>query len=70
MKLITSVVASLVIGTLSFWRICGERDSKDEVASMNLTKVGSITTSKTTSRWMRSAICRKRRMSSAVNTSW
>ncbi len=49
MKLVTGMVASLVIGTLSFGAFRRERDPKEDVAKMNLTKVGSITTSRTTS---------------------
>ena len=49
MKLITGIVASLVIGSLSFGAFAAKEIQKDEVASMKLTKIGSITTSKTTS---------------------
>jgi hypothetical protein len=48
MKLVTGIVASLVIGSLSLARSPRKR-SKRKVAKMNLTKVGSITTSRTTS---------------------
>ena len=60
MKLVTGMVASLVIGTL-FRRIRRERDPKEDVAKMNLTKVGSITTSGRHRRWTPAAICRKSR---------
>ena len=49
MKLVTGIVASLVIGSLSFGAFAAKEIQKDEVAKMNLTKIGSITTSKTTS---------------------
>lgn len=49
MKLVTGIVASLVIGSLSFGAFAAREIQKDEVAKMNLTKIGSITTSKTTS---------------------
>ncbi len=49
MKFIKSVVASLVIGSVSFGVFAAKELEKDQVAQMNLTKVGSITTSKTTS---------------------
>ena len=49
MKLVTGIVASLVIGSLSFGAFAAKEIQKDEVAKMNLTKVGSITTSRTTS---------------------
>ncbi|HHQ2447690.1 TPA: YdgH/BhsA/McbA-like domain containing protein [Raoultella ornithinolytica] len=49
MKLITGIVTSLVIGSLSFGAFAAKEIQKDEVASMKLTKIGSITTSKTTS---------------------
>lgn len=48
MKLVTGMVASLVIGTLSFGAFAA-KEIKEDVAKMNLTKVGSITTSRTTS---------------------
>ncbi|WP_159864495.1 MULTISPECIES: DUF1471 domain-containing protein [unclassified Raoultella] len=49
MKLITGILTSLVIGSLSFGAFAAKEIQKDEVATMNLTKVGTITTSKTTS---------------------
>ena len=49
MKLVTGIVASLVIGSLSFGAFAAKEIQKDEVAKMNLTKIGSITTSRTTS---------------------
>ncbi len=45
MKLVTGMVASLVIGTLSFGAFAAKEIQKEDVAKMNLTKVGSITTS-------------------------
>ena len=47
MKLVTGMVASLVIGTLSFGAFAAKEIQKEDV--VNLTKVGSITTSRTTS---------------------
>ncbi len=44
MKLVTGMVASLVIGTLSFGAFAAKEIQKEDVAKMNLTKVGSITT--------------------------
>ena len=49
MKLVTGMVASLVIGCLSFGAFAAKEIQKEDVAKMNLTKVGSITTSRTTS---------------------
>ncbi len=49
MKLVTGIVASLVIGSLSFGAVRRQGNQKDEVAKLNLTKIGSITTSRTTS---------------------
>ncbi|MEF3108181.1 DUF1471 domain-containing protein [Raoultella sp. WB_B2P2-3] len=49
MKLITAILTSLVIGSLSFGAFAAKEIQKDEVATLKLTKVGSITTSKTTS---------------------
>lgn len=49
MKLITAILTSLVIGSLSFGVFAAKEIQKDEVATLKLTKVGSITTSKTTS---------------------
>ena len=46
MKLVTGMVASLVIGTLSFGAFAAKEIQKEDVAKMNLTKVGSITTSR------------------------
>ena len=49
MKLITGIVASLVIGSLSFGAFAAKEIQKDDVAKMKLTKIGNITTSRTTS---------------------
>lgn len=49
MKLVTGIVASLVIGSLSFGVMAAQELEKDKVASLKLTKVGTITTSDTTS---------------------
>jgi hypothetical protein len=52
MKLISGIVASLVIGSLSFGAFAAkelEKDkAKDTIASESLTKVGTISTSDTT----------------------
>lgn len=48
MKLVTGIVTSLVIGSLSFGVMAAEELQKDKVDSMNLTKIGSITTDDTT----------------------
>ncbi|MCI1899085.1 MAG: DUF1471 domain-containing protein [Enterobacter sp.] len=48
MKLATGIVASLVIGSLSFGVFAAKELEKDKVGEMNLTKVGEITTSDTT----------------------
>ncbi len=70
MKLVTGMVASLVIGTL-FRRIRRERDpKKKDVAKMNLTKVGSITTSRTTSPMDARRDLSKKPMSWVGNTLW
>ncbi len=62
MKLVTGMVASLVIGTLSFGAFAAKEIQKEDVAKMNLTKVGSITTSRgRRRRWTPDAICRKSR---------
>lgn len=49
MKLVTGIVASLVIGSLSFGVLAAQELQKEDLAKMKLTKIGSITTSKTTS---------------------
>lgn len=49
MKLVTGIVASLVMGALSFGVMAAQELEKDKVAGMKLTKVGTITTSDTTS---------------------
>ncbi|MFJ2976888.1 YdgH/BhsA/McbA-like domain containing protein [Kluyvera sp. NPDC087067] len=49
MKLVTGIVTSLVIGSLSFGVFAAQEITKEDVAKMNLTKIGDITTSKTTS---------------------
>jgi Protein of unknown function (DUF1471). len=49
MKLVTGIVASLVIGAISFGAFAAKEIEKDDVAKMNLTKIGAITTSRTTS---------------------
>ncbi len=51
MKLVTGIVASLVIGSLSFGAFAAKEIQKDEVAKLNLTKIGSIT-SEQPLRWM------------------
>ncbi|WP_072571227.1 MULTISPECIES: YdgH/BhsA/McbA-like domain containing protein [unclassified Enterobacter] len=48
MKLATGIVASLVIGSLSFGVLAAEELQKDKVKEMNLTKIGTVTTSDTT----------------------
>ncbi|WJD50067.1 YdgH/BhsA/McbA-like domain containing protein [Enterobacter sp. PGRG2] len=48
MKLATGIVASLVIGSLSFRVLAAEELQKDKVKEMNLTKIGTVTTSDTT----------------------
>ncbi len=70
MKLVTGMVASLVIGTLSFGAFAAKEIQKEDVAKMNLTKVGSITTSGRRRRWMPDVICRKKPMSWVGNTLW
>ncbi|MDR9890155.1 DUF1471 domain-containing protein [Pseudenterobacter timonensis] len=47
MKMVTGIVASLVIGSLSFGAFAAEELAKDKVKEMNLTKIGEITTSDT-----------------------
>lgn len=47
MKLIAGIVTSLVIGSLSFGVMAAKELEKDKVAGMNLTKIGTITTSDT-----------------------
>lgn len=49
MKLASGIVAAVVMGSLSFGAFAAKEIQKDEVAKMNLTKVGSVTTSRTTS---------------------
>nr|WP_318383377.1 DUF1471 domain-containing protein [uncultured Enterobacter sp.] len=44
MKLVTGIVASLVIGSLSFGVIAATEIQKEKVKEMNLTKVGDIST--------------------------
>ena len=66
MKFVTGIVASLVIGSLSFGAFAAKEIQKDEVAKMNLTKIGP----ERPLRWMQSAICRKKRMSWAAPISW
>jgi len=48
MKLATGIVASLVIGSLSFGVFAAQELQKDKVKEMNLTKIGTVTTSDTT----------------------
>ena len=49
MKLVTGIVATLVMGSLSFGALAANEIQKEDVAKMNLTKIGEITTSRTTS---------------------
>lgn len=63
MKLVSGIVASLVIGSLSFSVFAAQELEKDKVAGMNLTKIGDITTSDTTAPMDAKKSCRKRLMS-------
>lgn len=47
MKMVTGIVASLVIGSLSFGAFAAEELTKDKLKEMNLTKIGEISTSDT-----------------------
>lgn len=47
MKIVTGIVASLVIGSLSFGVMAAQELQKDKVKEMNLTKIGDISTSDT-----------------------
>lgn len=49
MKLVKGIVTALVMGSISFGAFAAKEIQKEDVAKMNLTKVGSITTSRTTS---------------------
>lgn len=49
MKYASGIVAALVMGSLSFGAFAAKEISKEDVAKMHLTKVGSVTTSHTTS---------------------
>ncbi len=69
MKLITGIVASLVIGSLSFGAFAAKEIQKMKWVN-EADEIGSITTSKQRHRWMQSAICRRRRMSWAASTLW
>lgn len=48
MKYVTGMVTALVLGSLSFGVFAAKEITKDDLAKMNLTKIGSITTSKGT----------------------
>lgn len=48
MKYVTGMVTALVLGSLSFGAFAAKEITKEDLAKMNLTKIGSITTSKTT----------------------
>jgi len=45
MKIVTGIVASLVIGSLSFGAFAAKELQRDEAKKMNLTKVGDVSTS-------------------------
>lgn len=49
MKIASGIVAALVMGSVSFGAFAAKEIQKDEVAKMHLTKIGSVTTSRTTS---------------------
>ncbi|MBV8045456.1 YdgH/BhsA/McbA-like domain containing protein [Pluralibacter sp.] len=49
MKLVKGIVTALVMGSVSFGAFAAKEITKEDVAKMHLTKLGSITTSKTTS---------------------
>lgn len=48
MKRTAGIVVSLVIGALSFSVMAAEEVQKDKIKEMNLTKIGTISTSDTT----------------------
>lgn len=48
MKLVKGIVTALVMGSISFGAFAAKEIQKEDVAKMNLTKIGSITTSRTT----------------------
>ncbi|MGU3415263.1 YdgH/BhsA/McbA-like domain containing protein [Enterobacteriaceae bacterium C23F] len=48
MKIATGIVAALVMGSLSFGAFAAKEITKEDLAKMNLTKIGSITTSQGT----------------------
>lgn len=47
MNIVKGIVASLVIGSISFGAFAAKEIQKEDVAKMNLTKIGNITTSRT-----------------------
>lgn len=49
MKFASGIVAALVMGSLSFGAFAAKEITKEDLAKMNLTKIGSVTTSRTTS---------------------
>ncbi|WP_313053635.1 DUF1471 domain-containing protein [Atlantibacter hermannii] len=49
MKLVTGMVTSLIIGSISFGVFAAKELEKDKVAGMNLTKIGTISSSDGTS---------------------
>jgi len=49
MKYVTGMVTALVLGSLSFGAFAAKEIQKEDVAKMNLTKIGTVTTSRTTS---------------------
>lgn len=58
MKFVTGIVASLVIGSLSFGAFAAKEIQKDEVP-MNCTQTVLLPPPERPLRWMQSAICRK-----------
>ncbi|MCS2157411.1 DUF1471 domain-containing protein [Scandinavium sp. H11S7] len=49
MKYVTGMVTALVLGSLSFGAFAAKEIQKEDVAKMHLTKIGTVTTSRTTS---------------------
>lgn len=49
MKFASGIVAALVMGSVSFGAFAAKEITKEDLAKMNLTKIGSVTTSRTTS---------------------
>ncbi len=71
MKVFKWVVASMMMGAISFSAMAAKEVTKEEVKTMNLQKIGTVnTTAETTSPMDAKKCCRSSLTKKAVNITW